>query len=310
MATTPGLNTQPFRFLDLPTELRLMVYQRIPITTQRTTIKQTATLGFIWPKCDDGTEPSSITLVKKSTSANILRTCKFIKHEAECYIKTKLESIAKEPLRIVADFRGFQALTTSGAFLEACIYWARYMMLVLEEKEKPSYTTNEEIRLDHGICPSETISHLYASKSPSSPRASQLINHFLTTFATRETRPQPRLEIIVTPSNTSTVYSQEQIESLRDLVGWCRTFYEAREDLEDIFRAEWKVLAVATDQLLLNDVDVDVDANTHDMEREFFFAEWYRARVVFVHSAYKDDVRALEWIELWQEGDVDWPEGL
>jgi len=87
------------RFLDLPAELRLMVYDYLPVTTRHSTFKQPV---------NDPEEPRmrdlTITLVVKFIPAvALLATCKLICNEASPILAHKLEEIRQSPLQLIVD---------------------------------------------------------------------------------------------------------------------------------------------------------------------------------------------------------------
>ncbi|KAF2654225.1 hypothetical protein K491DRAFT_693990 [Lophiostoma macrostomum CBS 122681] len=79
--------TNPFRFLDLPKELRLMVYEFMPVTTRHH--------ALVLP---DGKE---VVLIVKSLSVCLLSTCRLISEEAHPIVEDKLRLIKSTPPRII-----------------------------------------------------------------------------------------------------------------------------------------------------------------------------------------------------------------
>jgi len=68
-STSRALTAEPFRFLDLPKDIRLMVYERLPRSTKHTTIITSSSEG-------------RITLISHSISIAILGTCQRVHQEA------------------------------------------------------------------------------------------------------------------------------------------------------------------------------------------------------------------------------------
>jgi hypothetical protein len=85
---------EPFRFLDLPAELRLMVYEFIPFSTCHITM------------CNEEISPpptATTTLVIKSLSVGIPGTCKLLDTEAFPIHRPKLEALRAEPVHFVIE---------------------------------------------------------------------------------------------------------------------------------------------------------------------------------------------------------------
>jgi hypothetical protein len=78
---------QPFRFLDLPIKLRLMLYERLPNRTIRTKCS----------KMDDNGDVSSFTLITDTAPTPILATCKTIKDEASKIILKTAQALSPCP---------------------------------------------------------------------------------------------------------------------------------------------------------------------------------------------------------------------
>jgi hypothetical protein len=74
-----------FRFLDLPRELRYMVYERISFDTKRYELQDPE-----WVSDDTSSDNSSIVLVTKSLSVGILASCRLINVEARGFLAPKL----------------------------------------------------------------------------------------------------------------------------------------------------------------------------------------------------------------------------
>jgi len=102
--------SQPFRFLDLPKELRLMVYEFIPVATRHHVLRD---FTFRDPHTNlivrlfTPTDPeavSTVTLVTKSLHVTgILSTCRLIHDEAKAVLAKKLDKLKSDPLRLIVD---------------------------------------------------------------------------------------------------------------------------------------------------------------------------------------------------------------
>jgi hypothetical protein len=87
-------DTKSFRFLDLPKELRLMVYELIPIKNAHHPVKLGKNHNY-----DD----HNLMLVRTTLAGVvILATCRQIHHEAEHIIRRKLATVDKKSLRIIS----------------------------------------------------------------------------------------------------------------------------------------------------------------------------------------------------------------
>ncbi|KAF2028982.1 hypothetical protein EK21DRAFT_33735, partial [Setomelanomma holmii] len=101
-----------FRFLDLPPELRCMIYEHIEIATCRHTIRE-EDARFLhsdgrWVASD--VADTTITLVRKSLETSILATCRIINREATTILDRKLRRLEMQPVRFYAGYSGATAL--------------------------------------------------------------------------------------------------------------------------------------------------------------------------------------------------------
>ncbi|KAI4918269.1 hypothetical protein J4E90_002652 [Alternaria incomplexa] len=96
-----------FRFLDLPKELRLIIYEYIPITT-RHHVWEDAARHTSWGEFLSG---NTITLVVKSISTGILLVSSSIHDECKPILDRKLNALQVEPLRLIVDKQSLLTLT-------------------------------------------------------------------------------------------------------------------------------------------------------------------------------------------------------
>ena len=93
---------KPFRFLDLPAELRYMVYEEIEISSCHYRLKDPTFKPEPEPE-EQTTQPSYMTLVVKSLPVALLATCRLIHEEAARFLAPKLETLRDEPSHFIID---------------------------------------------------------------------------------------------------------------------------------------------------------------------------------------------------------------
>ncbi|KAF2637780.1 hypothetical protein P280DRAFT_367745, partial [Massarina eburnea CBS 473.64] len=104
-----------FRFLDLPTELRVMIYEFLPYQTIHHTLNiPTATTSNPNSKKQD---PTQITLVSKGIPVQLLATCKKIRNEAQKYLEPKLSQLKTQTPRIIVDAQDISCLCDNDGIL-------------------------------------------------------------------------------------------------------------------------------------------------------------------------------------------------
>jgi hypothetical protein len=82
-STRSTMATQPFRFLDLPAELRFIVYEHIDFMTKHYTLEGT----------DAPENSSTITFVPKNLPVRILAIFQLINNEAKKFLRPKLAEL-------------------------------------------------------------------------------------------------------------------------------------------------------------------------------------------------------------------------
>jgi hypothetical protein len=100
-------DSHPFRFLDLPKELRLMVYELLPIKTTFHVFHHDgsfvgATLQLVW---------------KTLSGINVLATCHEINFEAKAILGPVLDQLKQEPISLVASAENLCTTTVQGHFI-------------------------------------------------------------------------------------------------------------------------------------------------------------------------------------------------
>ncbi|KAF2819155.1 hypothetical protein CC86DRAFT_255257, partial [Ophiobolus disseminans] len=107
------------RFLDLPPELRVMVYESFTLVSWRRTLHQSNELADIWSITPG--QPSSILLIRKShPGIGLLTTCRLINTEAGPIFERSWPELEQQPARFILDLHAFWALTDSEGWLVNC----------------------------------------------------------------------------------------------------------------------------------------------------------------------------------------------
>jgi hypothetical protein len=109
---------QAFRFLNLPAELRLIVYEFLTIHMRHHTVY---TMKPSVAKPDD--EHPSVTIILHQVSVQILRVCHAIRNEAQAIMALQVERIREHTPRIIVDSGAVQLLSQRAGILTHTTYW-------------------------------------------------------------------------------------------------------------------------------------------------------------------------------------------
>jgi hypothetical protein len=85
--TQSTMSAQPFRFLDLSKEIRLLIYEALPHQTIRS----------VFIKTVNGEHISSFSLTVSSVQTAILETCRMVEEEAKDIVKKNIDQLLDTP---------------------------------------------------------------------------------------------------------------------------------------------------------------------------------------------------------------------
>ncbi|KAF1979924.1 hypothetical protein BU23DRAFT_595042 [Bimuria novae-zelandiae CBS 107.79] len=97
MGDVAAVSTKPFRFMDLPKETRLMVYERIPINTKAYGTR----FGVNAHDPLDVQRHGGLVVVHNTLSTGILRTSRAVYDESRAVMEAKLTEILLQPVQVL-----------------------------------------------------------------------------------------------------------------------------------------------------------------------------------------------------------------
>ncbi|KAF2029826.1 hypothetical protein EK21DRAFT_66820 [Setomelanomma holmii] len=98
----------PFPFARLPTEVRLMVYERLPVQITRHDFTRANSTRA------GATSSYSFAIVSKRIDLSILQTCSWVNDEASAIMRRKTEDIMRSPPRVIVDLASASKLHKPG----------------------------------------------------------------------------------------------------------------------------------------------------------------------------------------------------
>jgi hypothetical protein len=164
---------RPFRFMDLPTEIRPTVYERLPVKTTH--------------KCMAGRygDPGLLAVTRSISGLSILRTCRLILSEASPIIDQKKAWIVSKPPRFLLDVH---QCTNEGGISDRILHTLRGMVAYWTWHKVHPYLeikTYEEARVD------VVLSHVFKD-TVLNPERCKLANHSLHNLRSCNPADDPR----------------------------------------------------------------------------------------------------------------------
>ena len=146
----------PFRFLDLPKELRFMVYEHLAISTKQyllTPLEDNS--GFqvsVLPQKDTGvsqTRPPALTITLHTLPVQIFSTCSLVYSEALPFLSRKLDVIRETVPRVIVDPECLDTAPTQDLFRRLLAKLDGHPFFTSQKRELCTLhpTTQEEIAL-------------------------------------------------------------------------------------------------------------------------------------------------------------------
>jgi hypothetical protein len=109
-----------FRFMDLPVELRLMVYEFFPITTRHYVIYTRKS-----KRARPEHERPSLTVINLQVSVQVLRVCRTVQNEAQATMMSKIQRIKEQTPRIIVDSGATTLFSLKNGVLTHLTHWFR-----------------------------------------------------------------------------------------------------------------------------------------------------------------------------------------
>jgi len=112
-----------FRFLDLPSELRCIVYDHVDIPSVHHVLTRSDVdlHSSQWPPTAADAPQSSITFFRPGLPLDLLTTCRLVKQEALPILLARIKALESEPLNYLVDFAASVPLLRTYCVLHACI---------------------------------------------------------------------------------------------------------------------------------------------------------------------------------------------
>ena len=186
-------NNEPFRFLDLPKELRLMVYDRIPCTNDHLTLSRCDWSFFVKEQPlhrdqnavhGDADSDKPVILVVQTPPASILATCRTVYNEALPILTNRRKKPRVKSLKVMCGADFLDVFSQQDGLLDIILNWTTTSAST--QNRSKGHESNESI---HDWLLDVSLVTIEDTKHPQYPTLTHVIDQVQQNLCSRHALP-------------------------------------------------------------------------------------------------------------------------